>query len=139
MRPEGEEIHMGYIGERVGVIMRVSGTCEEILLGHETLKGKRLIDTVSEVLGGEVACEITSDGYAYLRLKNAYDDGLDKNKMASYYSGISVFGDCIVLPKAGEKKLGYWNYAEGKRRAVLFRELAKNKNYTLHVRGEWGA
>lgn len=105
---------------REGVYIRVTGRFDTVHLEEE------IKDAMREVLcgkkDGKISVVRSSDGYFYVYATNAMDEGKYRNDAASYYTGVSVYGDCIVLPKKTDHFEGF-TYQDARRCANLMREI----------------
>lgn len=86
------------IRERFGILIRPTGRFELIQLGTD-IGDSKLLDVLEDYFGGAVEYVRNAEGLAYVTREGAFDDGMTKNAAGTYFAGISVFGDVIVLPK----------------------------------------
>ena len=106
------------IRERFGVLIRPTGRMEVIQLGAEG-GDQSLLDALEDYFGGAVEYVRNVEQLAYVTREGAFDEGLTKNAAGSYFSGLTVFGDVIVLPKrADDHRRVRWSYADAYKRKV---------------------
>lgn len=106
------------IRERFGVLIRPTGRMELVQLGTEE-GSKGLLDALEEYFGGAVEYVRNAEGIAYVTREGAFDDGMAKNAAGTYFSGLSVFGDVIALPKRDQR--GHrvrWNQVEAYKQKI---------------------
>lgn len=60
-----------------------------------------------EELGGGISIVRSSDRYFWVYRKASFDLHQKYNAEASYLSGQSVYGDCIVIPKTEDRYEGF--------------------------------
>lgn len=117
---------------REGVYIRVTGRFDTVHLEEE------IKDAMREVLcgkkDGKISVVRSSDGYFYVYATTAMDEGKYRNDAASYYAGVSVYGDCIVLPKKTDHFEGF-TYQDARRCANLMREIYSEQLYRWGKKG----
>lgn len=107
------------IRERFGVLIRPSGRFEIVQLGVEG-GDKTLLEELDTYFDGTVEYVRNAEQLAFVTREGAFDEGLTKNEAASFFAGISVFGDVIVLPKRdGDRQRVRWGRVEAYKQMVL--------------------
>lgn len=106
------------IRERFGILIRPSGRFELIQLGIDG-GGQTLLDALDAYFDGHVEYVRNAERLAFVTREGAFDDGFAKNAAGSYFAGISVFGDVIVLPKrADDNQRVRWGRADAYKQMI---------------------
>ncbi|MGM9684189.1 MAG: hypothetical protein ACI3XQ_11395 [Eubacteriales bacterium] len=125
METETELLH------REGVYIRVTDRFDTVHLEGDIKSAMREI--LCGNAGGKISVVRSSDGFFYVYATNAMDEGRYRNGAASYYAGVSVYGDCIVLPKTTDHFDGF-TYQDARRCANMMREIYNENIYRLGKR-----
>lgn len=117
---------------REGVYIRVTDRFDTVHLEGD------IKDAMREILAGgktgKISVVRSSDGYFYVYAVKAMEEGRYRNEAASFYAGISIYGDCIVLPKSEDHFQGF-SYGEARRQANLMREIYSEQKYRWEKNG----